>query len=74
MSFNSRSELIQTDIHSSDEMKCKIWAVTAMNESEVQMHVHKGLLDGMTVKPLSLKQVENIVIQCDIQYYKNDAE
>ncbi len=48
--------------------------MTAMNESELLIHVQSGLLDGMTVKPLSLKQVEKIITQCDIQYYKNDRD
>jgi hypothetical protein len=55
-------------------LKCYIWAVTAMNEDDIQVHVQSGLLDGISVKPLSLKQVEKIIIRSGIEYTKSDKD
>jgi hypothetical protein len=51
---------------------CNIWAVTAMNENEIINHVKDGLLDGISVKPLSLKQVEKIITESGIIYTKSE--
>ena len=51
---------------SKGKLKCNIWAVTAMNENDLQVHLQDGLLDGITVKPISLKTVEKIVTESGI--------
>ncbi len=43
-----------------------------MNENEIQMHVKSGVLDGISVKPLSLKTVEKIIHKSGISYIRND--
>ncbi len=53
-----------------NHLGCNIWAITAMNENEILMHVKEGMLDGISVKPLSLKQVEKIINGSGIPYTK----
>jgi recombinational DNA repair protein RecR len=63
---------VRSDESHLNHMPCNIWAITAMNENEIQMHVLSGLLDGISVKPLSLKQVEKIINKSNIKYVKSD--
>jgi hypothetical protein len=34
-----------------------IWAVTAMNETEIEVHVNYECLDGISIKPLTFNEI-----------------
>jgi len=46
-----------------------IWAVTAMNEQEIEGQVGESTgLDGFSVKPLSYDQLREILIAANISF------
>ena len=36
-----------------NHQNCVIWAITAMNETEIEVMIGNDMLDGIQVKPLS---------------------
>ena len=40
---------------------CGIWAITAMNETELEDMVNADYLDGISVKPMNHQKLEQIL-------------
>jgi response regulator of citrate/malate metabolism len=48
-------------LHTNMKSKCDIWAITAMNEAEIEDMVSEDCLNGICVKPVSKNQLEAIL-------------
>ena len=48
-----------------NEPKSIIWAITAMNEDELDDVLCKDLLDGVSVKPLTIDKLKELMTKCN---------
>lgn len=55
-----------------DQPQCVIWAVTAMNETEIQDQVCPGILDGVSVKPMGFDILAEILNYANVNYLSNE--
>lgn len=44
-----------------DYKHCSIWAITAMNESELEDKIDRDLLDGVSTKPMTYEKLKYIL-------------
>lgn len=53
--INMLNSVLSSDIHSAlkNNNHCIIWAITAMNETEIEDMVGEGCLNGISTKPMS---------------------
>jgi hypothetical protein len=56
-----RKDFSNINFASKTKKPCIIWAVTAMNEDEIDFMVDNGILDGISCKPITIDKLKEIL-------------